>query len=132
MIARIMCRLRGHKWPSGTKFNELNLGVCLRCDCAEPRRKLKSMMLKDCQVCGQDTTKEFLMLQEPLWERVILGLPNPGPMYMAGGVIYGGQLLCIGCIEDALGRKLGPADFTDAPCHRLYEASDRLLDRLAS
>jgi len=132
MIARIMCRLRGHKWPHGTKFNELNLGVCLRCDCAEPRRKLNTKMHTHCQVCDQDTSKEFFMLHDSLWKRVIDGLPDSGVMYMVGGVIYGGQLLCVGCVEDLLGRKLWPDDFTDAPCHRLYEASDRLLDRLAT
>lgn len=41
-------------------------------------------------------------------------------------------MLCIGCLEKRLGRRLRPGDFTDAHINnpRLYPMSDRLRDRI--
>jgi hypothetical protein len=41
-------------------------------------------------------------------------------------------MLCIGCLEDRLGRQLTSDDFTDAPINQGYFGySERLLQRLA-
>jgi hypothetical protein len=37
-------------------------------------------------------------------------------------------MLCIGCLEDRLGRRLTPADFTDAEVNT-WRASERLQNR---
>jgi len=39
-------------------------------------------------------------------------------------------MMCIGCLEHRLGRKLTPIDFTDWPINRVFPQSDRLKDRL--
>ena len=51
-----------------------------------------------CMDCGVDTLeiKEFYMIQDELWAQI-----NP---QLEG-------LLCIGCVEKRLGRKLKPGDF---------------------
>ena len=43
-------------------------------------------------------------------------------------------ILCIGCLEARLGRKLGPDDFTNVPANNVFKYkelfSDRLLNRM--
>jgi len=55
-------------------------------------------------------------------------------MTTSGPLEYSGGLLCIGCLERRLGRRLTPADFTDAPANdpsdRDSGRSRRFLDRL--
>jgi hypothetical protein len=41
-----------------------------------------------------------------------------------------GGCLCIGCLEERIGRRLTPADFTDAPINRFGGSSARLRSRL--
>lgn len=79
-----------------------------------------------CADCGVDTLPsrrqrrvgfraEFYMLHDHVWERA--GAPPLGH-------------LCIGCLEQRLGRRLRPDDFTDAPINMpLHDDTPRLLAR---
>ena len=71
----------------------------------------------ECMDCKISTRSEYYMVHEWLWKRV-----NPN--------ISG--LLCIGCLENRLGRELTKTDFTDAPINStdIFDKSRRLLDRL--
>lgn len=83
----------------------------------------------DCEDCGQDTDKinEYYMVHDSLWgaagmetnEAFTQGLTNT---YLPDG------MLCVGCLENRIGRRLTPADFTDAPINS-EDASDRLKNR---
>jgi hypothetical protein len=72
----------------------------------------------DCAGCGADTFDEFHMVTDDVWQS--LSLPDPG------------VLLCIGCLENLLGRMLTPADFTGWPINteRWNLRSSRLESRL--
>lgn len=66
--------------------------------------------------CGFNTLHaEYYMVHDGLW-------PNDAVM------------LCVGCLEDRLGRKLTYRDFTNAPVNRLNfgTKSARLIDRLTN
>jgi hypothetical protein len=70
----------------------------------------------DCDGCGVYALDEFFSVHDDVWA--------------AGGA--GRDLLCVGCLEDRLGRKLTPADFTDLPINTnpAFTRSARLRDRL--
>jgi hypothetical protein len=72
----------------------------------------------DCIWCGTDTCGESYMVHNEIWEKF-------GPPKVTGCV-------CVGCLEDRMGRQLCPADFTDVPLNTdpEYYKSDRLRDRL--
>lgn len=75
-----------------------------------------------CEGCGNDTgkLKEFYFVHTDLWLRA---MPTVNGM------------LCIGCLEDRLGRKLLAADFTDASINSLRHGSgksERLVARLTA
>ncbi len=87
-----------------------------------------------CMVCDFDTSTEFYMVHNHLWVTAIEGLPRRTPRMVAGRII-GNELLCVGCLEKRLGRKLTAADFSVAPCNHNraeYDTSPRLANRLAS
>lgn len=70
-----------------------------------------------CLSCRENTRDEYYMVRNDLWNLVVPGKKG---------------MLCIGCLEDRIGRRLVPNDFTDLPVNRLdfnYK-SDRLRDRL--
>lgn len=73
----------------------------------------------DCQWCGIDTMHEWYMVTDEIWSQY--GPPAQG-------------YLCIGCLEDRMGRQLKSADFIDAPVNTDGDRcrSDRLTDRLSS
>lgn len=75
--------------------------------------------LHDCVDCGNDSTNERYMVLHDVWAA-------------AGMCPYG--LLCIGCLEQRLGRRLRPADFLDVLLNTDpgYQRSERLTDRLSS
>lgn len=83
-------------------------------------RVLDALGGSDCKWCGIDTfdTSEMYMVTDEIWRRY--GPPTNG-------------LLCIGCIEDRMGRQLQPDDFKDVPLNTddRFRRSDRLRDRLA-
>ena len=74
-----------------------------------------------CMDCGVDTFKvyEYYMLRDILWQEV-----QPDVCGM----------LCIGCVEHRLGRRLIPTDFIpDVPLNSLdheWSKSERLVSRL--
>jgi hypothetical protein len=86
----------------------------------------------DCVDCGIDTCPlgwdgeaEFYKVHDAVWAEV--------------GMVSNGGMLCVGCIEQRLGRRLTPDDFTDAPIndpelYRIHYAwswrTQRLQDRL--
>lgn len=73
----------------------------------------------DCLACGSSTLhlNEYYMVTDEVWE-----IANPDKRGM----------LCIGCLEDRVGRLLTKDDFTDAPVNSpgLMMQSARLLNRL--
>ena len=73
-----------------------------------------------CVDCGVDTVKinEYYNVKDRVWELTGLG-PDDG-------------MLCIGCLEDRIGRKLQPEDFGYCLINwdRLYLRSARFHDRL--
>ena len=71
-----------------------------------------------CLDCNEHTGEinEYYMVHDALW---VVNVPE-----------YHG-MMCIGCFEDRLGRKLEPEDFTDCPLNQMKEnKSDRLKNRL--
>jgi len=74
-----------------------------------------------CLDCKRDTSqlREHYFLKGEIWSRVHSSAIG---------------MLCIGCVETRLGRKLTASDFTDAHINdpKRYEMSDRLRSRLAS
>lgn len=77
----------------------------------------------DCVDCGVDTHNEYYMVRHHLWKYA--------------GDING--MLCIGCLEDRLGRTLTFKDFLECPLNDInreegqffssHRCSERLLDR---
>ena len=80
-----------------------------------------SVELYICMDCGARTLEidEYYMLKDKLWQRIV-------PQGYWEGV------LCIGCFEFYLGRKLRSTDFTEAPVNYLGRKSERLRDRLGA
>ncbi len=72
-----------------------------------------------CLDCGIDTGRiaEYYMVHDAIW------LPLVGSKK---------GMLCIGCLELRLGRKLCAADFTDCYINRHRNRSQRLHDRINS
>jgi len=76
-----------------------------------------------CVDCGVDTieAKEYYMVTDGCWKRAGIGK-------------YDG-MLCIGCLESRLGKKLTPRNFSECPLNWRNAlvpdyASDRLVSRL--
>jgi hypothetical protein len=69
-----------------------------------------------CLDCGVDTiaTGEYYMVRQELWTAA------------AGD----DGMLCVGCLEQRLGCRLGPGDFTDVPLNCFAGKSARLRARL--
>lgn len=72
----------------------------------------------NCHDCGINTVaiNEYYMVNKPLW--------------ISSGMDTG--MLCIGCLEERIGRQLVPDDFTDYPVNRPETSvhSSRLANRL--
>ena len=56
-----------------------------------------------CARCGAGTRAEYCSLDDGVWREAA----RPGERF-----------LCLGCVEDRLGRRLAPGDFDDAPVNR--------------
>lgn len=74
-----------------------------------------------CLGCGECTLEldEYYMLRDEVWRAA-----NPSSRGM----------LCIGCVETRLGRRLAPSDFSDCALNELprrHIRSRRLVERLA-
>ena len=74
----------------------------------------------ECAACGVNTLhiNEYYMVTDEVWQAA---WPRQRGM------------LCIGCLENRLGRELTASDFTDAPINRgVFDYSERLAARLAA
>lgn len=74
----------------------------------------------NCAACSVDTLSidEYYMVTDEVWETA---WPARSGM------------LCIGCLEDRLGRQLTASDFTAAPInHGVFPQSERLAARVAA
>ena len=71
-----------------------------------------------CDDCKVNTQREYYMVWDGIWEEFGCGE----------------GLLCVGCLEARLGRKLDKYDFNKYPINdvNLWDKSDRLKDRLTS
>lgn len=80
--------------------------------------KFKDFECVDCDV-NTHYINEYYMVQFSLWNSVMES-QNTG-------------MLCIGCLEDRIGRTLATEDFIDAPInYGFFGWSDRMKDRLGS
>lgn len=73
----------------------------------------------DCADCGVDTSAidEYYMVIDAVW--------------LQTGLTKTCGMLCIGCLETRLGRRLVPADFLDAPINQgFFTLSERIHDRM--
>lgn len=101
-----------HDDPFTFTFTKLDITVM----CA---RTVDALGGSDCKWCGADTLEagELYMVTDAIWEAY--GPPTNG-------------VLCIGCLEDRMGRQLQHDDFKDVPLNTDDRPrSDRLRDRLA-
>lgn len=71
-----------------------------------------------CKDCGVNTLHidEYYMLADEVWDSIYKKRRG---------------MLCIGCVESRLGRKLVPADFADVPLNYFPTFSKRLASRRA-
>lgn len=90
--------------------------ICPECD-----NPAKACAEFKCLDCGVNTlhNDEYYMVEDDIWDGV-----HPKRTGM----------LCIGCLEKRMGRKLTSTDFTDAPINYYgrFSQSARLYDRLTS
>lgn len=78
---------------------------------------MKALPGFNCKDCSRNTfaMKEYYMVIAPVWKQA-----------------KGGRgLLCIGCLEKRIARKLQGDDFTTAPINFIFPQSPRLKRRLA-
>lgn len=69
-----------------------------------------------CSDCGDNTDLEYYMVHDYIWDEF-----GEDPF------------LCIGCLEQRMGRELTSGDFTDCPLNQVdmgWNKSERLRDRL--
>ena len=102
-------------------------------------KSLKNLM--KCADCGCETVQEYFMLKDDLWKEVT-ELPKkkterwPYKAPEASKAPTQDEIfLCIGCVEQRLGRMLNYTDFSDAPINNLNfptERSKRLWNRLTT
>lgn len=105
-----------------SEFDETEIGEGLKADSVLARR-LARQSVGDrftCVECGVSTeeTLEYYMVHDHIWEAATRNATD--------------YMLCIGCLEQRIGRVLVPVDFSDVPINypRGWPHSDRLKDRL--
>ncbi|MFD3591672.1 hypothetical protein ACFWU5_03015 [Nocardia sp. NPDC058640] len=71
-----------------------------------------------CRSCGFDTRDEYYWVEDDIWQQVAAATDH---------------FLCIGCVENRLGRMLSANDFPDVPMNTRpgWHRTERLKDRLA-
>jgi hypothetical protein len=89
-------------------------------------RQFIPAVITRCADCGVGTNTEWYMVKESVWQ---LAWIERRKSYH--GKIPGQEILCIGCLENRIGRTLVRQDFTDAPINNPdSHMSRRLRDRL--
>jgi hypothetical protein len=90
-----------------------------------------------CADCGFNTCPrwrqlgkvEWFMVFDSVWDAA--GMPSEILVFPAGSYVWRPGILCIGCLERRLGRRLTPADFEPVPLSEWYEnMTPRLAARL--
>jgi hypothetical protein len=79
-----------------------------------------------CADCGIDTVEagEWYMVHDEIWLRAWDHISRSAP---------GLQILCIGCLEQRIGRTLCAEDFTDVPINDPHKyKSERMRERLTA
>lgn len=84
-----------------------------------------------CHDCGMDTTNEYYIVDELLWNKAIGGHEH----YLDDPCTCRIRFLCIGCLECRIGRRLFASDFPSpilVACNYqlLGKKSARLLNRM--
>lgn len=74
--------------------------------------------LLNCEDCRWNTgvLKEYYIVDDHIWEAAIREKPA--------------EILCIGCLEERIGRKLVPADFPPIPINDPRERGNKFSTRL--
>jgi len=90
----------------------------------------KRKVTYDCKDCGKDTNKldEYYMVHSSVWGAAGMETNEAYEQGLTNTRLPDG-MLCIGCLENRLGRRLTPVDFTDAPINSETSQSDRLKNR---
>jgi hypothetical protein len=92
-------------------------------------RQFIPAVLSRCADCGvgTNTNGEWYMVKKSVWQLAWIGRRKS-----YHGKIPGQEILCIGCLENRIGRTLMRQDFTDAPINDPNDShiSRRLRDRL--
>jgi hypothetical protein len=87
------------------------------------------LIVSACADCGNGTIRlgEWYMVHDDVWEQAWHARKS-------WQVLPGQEVLCIGCLEQRLGRTLMACDFTDAPVNDPKQRcmSKRLRDRLSA
>jgi hypothetical protein len=100
----------------------------------------------DCEVEGIPATgeQEYYSVRDEIWaaawrasssqQLILFDVDMDEP---ADGVYRHGTFLCIGCLEQRIGRRLAHDDFSDAPINALHDDAwslhtSRLHDRMSS
>jgi hypothetical protein len=87
-------------------------------------RQYTKCICVDCKVdTGAGGNGEFYMVKNAVWQAAGMD-PTDCPEN------YRRFYLCIGCLEERLGRRLTPEDFLDCPLNHRPSQSARLNDRL--
>ena len=75
----------------------------------------------ECMGCGVDTNAigEYYMVTDKLWAKAASAYAS----------IDDRGMLCIGCLEEAIGRTLSPTDFTGAPLNWMWPGQSARLRR---
>lgn len=76
-----------------------------------------------CEDCGHNVYEmgELYMVHHDIWE------------YVTGGLMRVAHMLCVGCLEERLGRRLHYLDFMDVPLNDAKRRQSlRLRDRMTS
>ena len=91
------------------------------------KRKAKRLNFA-CGDCGMNTVNEYYMVHNHVWEAA--GKPKAWKPTQPASEYDGGGFLCIGCLEQRLGRQLTPADFTECLINKPNPSdTERLANR---
>jgi hypothetical protein len=84
------------------------------------------VVLSACADCGVGTITlgEYYMVHDEVWEQAWCGRRKSWH-----GRVMGQEILCIGCLEARIGRRLTAADFA---CWMNTRKSERLRDRMTA
>jgi hypothetical protein len=82
------------------------------------RRQFIPVVVTACADCGVNTgmIREWYMVNDDVWEQAWSGRRKS-----YHGKLPGTEILCIGCLEERIGRTLTLHDFIDVPANSLSE-----------